>query len=92
MNNIFKYLISVVLYILIWQLKAIFLLTIGYLIVGITVMDRLPTLVFFGFLIAFYTSYLLVKKINTKPFFQRLYSRKKEINKSKLWARLFYSH
>ena len=79
MNKVIKYLTSGMLYLIIWWIKAFILLFIGYLIFGDRVMDRLPTLIFFGFLIVFYTSYLLVKKINAKPFFQRLYNKKKEI-------------
>ena len=83
MNKVIKYLTSGMLYLIIWWIKAFILLFIGYLIFGDRVMDRLPTLIFFGFLIAFYTSYLLVKKINAKPFFQRLYNKMKKTNTDK---------
>lgn len=79
MNVIIKYLLSTIFFIIIWWAKAIVIFIIGYLIVGERIMERPPAIFGLICLAAIYTSYLVIKKINEKPFFQQLYNKKKEI-------------
>ena len=72
MNVIIKYLLSTIFFIIIWWAKAIVIFIIGYLIVGERIMERPPAIFGLICLVAIYTSYLVIKKINEKPFFQRL--------------------
>jgi len=75
MNVIIKYLLSTIFFIIIWWAKAIVIFIIGYLIVGERIMERPPAIFGLICLAAIYTSYLVIKKINEKPFFQRLYNK-----------------
>ena len=84
MKKIFKNISSSILFVIFWWVQALIICLISYLIIGESFMERIfyrpPVFLAPLFLMALYTSYLLVKNNNSKSFLKRIYDKMKKNN------------